>query len=288
MDFAALQDFNLVARHAGFGRASRASGRPKASLSRRVRELEEQLGVRLIERGAGGLRLTDEGAALHLRTEGPLAEVEEAAADAASAGAEPRGRLRISVPLVFAHTKLGRLAAAFVAAYPQVTLEASVEDRMVDLIAEGYDLVVRTNPRADETLVGRPILRDHRLIVAPPGWARPEAGAVVRAVTLLSAPADQAWRLAQAKGGVAIVLQPQPVLRLASVLMVRDAVLAGAGAAVLPWSLTEADIAAGRLVNWGLAEGHEVTVWALHASRRGVSRKITAFMDLLVADGGVA
>ena len=78
MDLHALADFNLVASHGGFGRASRASGRSKATLSRKVAELEQSLGVRLVERGTQALRLTEEGQALHRRTEGLLAEIAEA------------------------------------------------------------------------------------------------------------------------------------------------------------------------------------------------------------------
>ncbi|HBI70280.1 MAG TPA: LysR family transcriptional regulator, partial [Massilia sp.] len=84
MDLHALADFNLVARHGGFGRAARASGRPKATLSRRVAELESSLGVRLLERGARVLKLTQEGQALFERTAALLGEIDEAAADVAS------------------------------------------------------------------------------------------------------------------------------------------------------------------------------------------------------------
>src|SRR5580692_8115856 len=98
MDLQALTDFNLVAVHRGFGRASRASGRAKATLSRRVAELEQSLGVRLIERGSQNLRLTDEGRALHERTGGPLSEIAEAGEAVALGAATPRGRLRVSAP----------------------------------------------------------------------------------------------------------------------------------------------------------------------------------------------
>ena len=79
MDLIALADFNLVARHGGFGRAARAAGRPKATLSRRVAELEGSLGLRLFERGARMLKLTQEGRALYERTGALLTELDEAA-----------------------------------------------------------------------------------------------------------------------------------------------------------------------------------------------------------------
>src|SRR5437879_8228071 len=87
MDLLALADFNLVARHGGFGRAARAAGRPKATLSRRVSELESSLDLRLFERGTRALKLTQEGRALYERTGALLAELDETAAEMASGGA---------------------------------------------------------------------------------------------------------------------------------------------------------------------------------------------------------
>ena len=137
MDLSALSDFVLVASNGGFGAASRRTGRPKATLSRRVIELEDGLGVRLFERGGRVLRLTEEGSALLVRTEGLLGEIHEAG-EAVSAGRDrPRGRLRVSAPILFSHIAMGRIAAAFSTRYPDVQLEVTAEDRPVDLVAEG-------------------------------------------------------------------------------------------------------------------------------------------------------
>lgn len=189
MDLLALADFNLVARHGGFGRAARASGRPKATLSRRVSELEAALGLRLFERGARDLKLTEEGRALHERTGALLTEIDETAAAIASGGEKPRGRLRISVPLLFSQTAMGKLAAGFVLSYPAVQLEVTTDDRTVDMIEEGYDLVIRVNPRLDESLVGRAFLHDRQVVVAAPSVARPADGEAVPAIVRGSADA---------------------------------------------------------------------------------------------------
>ncbi|MGD0491924.1 MAG: LysR substrate-binding domain-containing protein [Steroidobacteraceae bacterium] len=283
MDLHALTAFNLVATHGGFGRASRISGRPKATLSRKVAELEQSLGVRLIERGTHVLRLTEEGQSLHKRTEGPLAEIVEAAEAAASGAAIPRGRLRISAPVVFAHVVLGRLGARFALAYPQVQLEVVAEDRKVDPVEDGYDVVIRVDPPADERLVGRRVLNDERLIVGPPQMRRPaftKAEHSVKAVLLTTTPPDMVWRL-RTKESNGVTLRPEPVLQLSSLFMVRDAVLAGAGAALLPKMLVADDVAAGRLIRWGGQDGPAVEIWALHNSRRLVGAKVRAFLDLL-------
>src|SRR5947208_7033661 len=123
MDLLALADFSLVARHGGFGRAARAAGRPKATLSRRVGELEAALGLRLFERGARALKPTEEGRALFERASRLISELEETAAANASGGARPCGKLRISAPLLFSQIAMGRIAAEFALKYPEVRLE---------------------------------------------------------------------------------------------------------------------------------------------------------------------
>ncbi len=282
MDLQALSDFNLVAAHGGFGRASRVSGRAKATLSRRVTELEASLGVRLIERGSHSLRLTDEGRALHARTAGPLSEIAEAGEAVILGAATPRGRLRVSAPMVLAHVALGPIAARFALAYPEVQLEIVAEDRKVDPVEDGYDLVIRINPSPDDRLVGRRFLDDERLLVAAPGQVRPEMGAgtdiPVPAVMLTPASADIAWRVRTGDGGEA-TLRPQTMLRLSSLLMVRDAVMAGAGVGLLPKLLVGDDVAAGRLALWGIDAGPPVEIWALQSSGRLVGAKVRAFLD---------
>lgn len=279
MDLLALADFNLVARHGGFGRAARAAGRPKATLSRRVAELEADLDLRLFERGGRSLKLTEEGRALFERTGALLTELDEAATAIASGGEQPRGRLRISAPLLFSQTAMGRLAADFARAFPDVRLEVTTDDRAVDLVEEGYDLVIRVNPDPDETLVGRAFLRDRLVVVAHPDLARSRDGAAVRAVVRGVGDQGGTWALTTAEGPSTIAVEP--VLRLSSMIMVRDAVRAGVGAARLPISLVNRDIAAGRLAHWGDAAGPEIALWALYPSRRLLSARVSAFLDHL-------
>ncbi|CAE6713965.1 LysR family transcriptional regulator [Paraburkholderia aspalathi] len=288
MDLTSLADFNAVALHGGFGPASRALDRPKATLSRRVAELEEDLGVRLIERGARRLRLTEEGLALHERTRGLMTEIQEAGEAVASRAPVPRGRLRISAPVVFAHVLLCQIAARFALAYPQVELEIIAEDRVADPVEDGYDLVIRINPPHDEQLVGRRILGDERLVVAAPTLSIPSMPAgeadelQVPAVVSIAAHADLLWNM-RTEDGVRVI-KPMPMLRMSSLLMVREAVLQGVGAALLPRLLVEQDVSTGRLVCWGAEAGPPVEIWALYSSRRLLSAKVRAFMDMLKLD----
>jgi len=280
MDLLALADFNLVARHGGFGRAARAAGRPKATLSRRVAELEASLDLRLFERGARMLKLTEEGRALYERTGALLTELDETAAVIASRADRPRGRLRISAPLLFSQTAMGKLAAGFARKYPEVRLEVTTEDRAVDMVEEGYDLVIRVNPDPDESLVGRIFLRDRLVVVASPDVARPAKNEAVPAI--VRGAADRAvWQVRDAAGPKGIAVDP--VLSLSSLVMVRDAVRMGIGAARLPISLVSHDLAAGTLVHWGDVDGSEIALWTLYPSRRLLSARVSAFLDYLKA-----
>jgi DNA-binding transcriptional LysR family regulator len=278
MDLLALADFNLVARHGGFGRAARAAARPKATLSRRVAELEAALDLRLFERGARTLKLTEEGRTLHERTGMLLAELDETAAAIASGSAKPRGRLRISAPLLFSQVAMGKLAAEFAVKHPEVQLEVTTEDRAVDMVEEGYDLVIRVNPDIDESLVGRIFLRDRLVVVASPKLARPARDRAVPAVVRGPGGSD-AWQVRALDRPSRIAFEP--VLRLSSLIMVRDAVRAGVGAGCLPVSLVSQELAAGTLDHWGDVDGPAIVLWTLYPSRRLLSPRVSAFLEHL-------
>lgn len=288
MDLLALSDFNLVATHGGFGRPSRASGQPKASLSRRVRDLEKSLGVRLIERGSRTLRLTDEGVVLHTRTGSRIGEIAEALQDVKAGLGRPSGRLRVSVPRLFAHTSLGPLTAAFLAAFPEVLLEVTSEDRLIDLVADQVDdVVVRENPSPNSDLVGRCFLRNRQMLVAPPGLPRP-ANSIhshrrdrFPAVMRTGTSDDKPWHVVDETSGQEAQFHPKAVLRLASPLSIRDAVIAGAGAAMIPRSIAIDALASGRLASWGLSTEPTSEIWVLHGSHRLISPKVSAFVDFV-------
>lgn len=284
MDLQSVADFNLVVKHGGFGAASRASGQSKATLSRRVRDLETELGVRLIERGGRALRLTEEGAVLHGRTEAAFMTISDTLGDIKAGLGRPSGHLRISAPLLFANLSLGPLAAAFQRAYPDVVLEVTTEDRFVDLIAENLDIVIRANPRPDDNLVGRCFLRNTLVLVAPPDLPRPDtaSGAMFFAAVMRTGSGDNdTWAVIDEEGGQPQLYRPQAVMRMSSPLSIRDAIRAGAGAGLVPYTVVADDLASGRLVSWGTADGPRIEAWVLHASRRLVSPKVTAFVNFI-------
>lgn len=141
---------------------------------------------------------------------------------------------------------------------------------------EGYDLVIRVNPDPDETLVGRIFVRDRLVVVATPALQRPTDDAPVPAIVRGTSVAVASWQL---NGGARLAVQP--VLHLSSLLMVRDAMRAGAGVAMLPVSLASHDIANGTLSHWGDIEGSEIALWTLYPTRRLLSTRVSAFLDFI-------
>ncbi|WP_122663387.1 LysR family transcriptional regulator [Pseudomonas viridiflava] len=280
MNLNALIDFILVATNEGLGKASRASGISKATLSRRISDLEEQLGVRLIERSARGLKLTEAGERLISRTEGPLSEVTEAMTAAREGVSVPRGLLRVAAPVLFSQLAMGSIGAEFCAIYPQVEIEVVAEDRLVDLVEEQFDVAIRINPSPDSSLVGRCFARDRLVVVAAPEIPKPLPGEIRPVPGIVTSSFQPThWSL---DGGL-LVLEPLPRLRFSSLLMVRDAAIAGGGVALIPQSIAWSQLERGELVQWGAVSGVEPALWVLHTSRRLTAPKVRAFVDFMCA-----
>jgi DNA-binding transcriptional LysR family regulator len=282
-----LSDFFLVATHQGFAHASRQSGRPKATLSRKVMELEADLGVRLFERGAKTIRLTEEGVLLLERASGPFREITEVADLLRDGRTQPHGPLRVNAPTLLGQLMMGRIAAGFTMAYPAVQLLMTLEDRQVDLVNEGYDLVIRVNPQRSSELVGRCFARDETLIVSTPvlqkRFARAGRKLTSPVPVIVRGPgrSDSSWKIT-GPGGTEI--PTHTVLQLPNFTMIRDAALTGLGAARLPHLVVAEDLVDGRLVSWGAATDQPSELWILHTSRRLPSAKVRAFMNFLESE----
>ncbi|MBM3605881.1 MAG: LysR family transcriptional regulator [Alphaproteobacteria bacterium] len=281
-DLPGLEDFIAVSSRGGLNAASRETGVPKATLSRRIRDLEAALGTRLLERSQHRLRLTEEGQMLLERAAPLMSELRAVGEAVSGRGQEPSGLLKISVSSLFAQTRMGAFGAAFTRQYPQVTLCVDVSDSFVDPVRDGYDLVVRGNPPADTDLVGACFLRSETVLAAAPAIHRPdESEAEVPAVVLAAQAELDVWAIFD--GGQEQRLRPRPVMVCSAMTVVHQAALAGAGCALLPDWLIEDDLAQGRLVQWGVVPNRLVEAWVLHTSRRLTSPKVRAFVDALVA-----
>jgi len=283
MNMNALQDFISVITHGSFSAASRATMTPKASISRRIRQLEDELQTRLFERTNTGFTLTAEGTLLFERIKPLVNELNDIKTDMMEQTGSPSGKLRISVPPVIAFDTLGKLAARYRELYPLVELELIADSRLVDPIREGFDAVIRVNPMADEEMIGIKIFKETLIFVASPQYREQLAlGDPLTELPFISIGTH--WKPNQ----ISTVLEGEPrhfnvntELYISSPFITRSTLIAGVGSALLPEALVDDDIKAGRLLHLGVSEQPELILWCLYPSRRYVTGRLRAFIDLL-------
>lgn len=156
----------------GFSAAARELNLTPSAISKLVTRLEDRLGVRLLNRTTRKLALTPEGEAYLHRSQRIIADIAEAEGEVAQFRTRPRGLLRINVGTAFGIHQLSPALPEFLARHPEVEVELTVTDRLVDLIEEGADLGIRTGALSDSTLVARRVCDLERVICASPGYLR--------------------------------------------------------------------------------------------------------------------
>ena len=163
-----MQDLNdfvwfvKVVDYGGFAAAGRALDLPKSRLSRRIAQLEERLGVRLIHRTTRQFTVTEVGQTFYQHCKAMMVEAEAAEEAVAALQAEPRGIVRITCPITLLHVHVGPMLARFMARYPGIALQLEATNRRVDLVGEGIDVAIRVRPRPfdDSDLVLRVLTGD--------------------------------------------------------------------------------------------------------------------------------
>jgi DNA-binding transcriptional LysR family regulator len=286
-----MEVFVRVVELGGFSAAARVLGMSKSSVSKRVSALEDRLGAQLLLRTTRHLTLTDAGQAFHDRAVRILAETEDAEAAVSRLQAAPRGVLRVNAPVSFGVAHLGPLLPDFLARHPDLSVDLVLNDRVVDLVDEGFDVAIRIAPLAESSLVARRLCVSRRVLVASPGYVarhgaprRPEE--VVDHPCLLYAYLLRGgeWRLRDGTGAEAVLRVERPVLRANNGDVLCQAAVGGLGIAMMPTFIVGGDLAAGRLVrllaDWEDASGAIHAVWP-HG--RFTAPKVRAFVDFLVA-----
>ena len=285
--------FVQVVEKGGFTAAAKALGLPKSRLSRRVAHLEEQLGVRLIQRTTRRFALTEVGQDYHRRCLAMLAEAEAADEVIHQARAEPRGTIKLSCPVKLSQMILADLVPRYMAENPQVKVHLEVTNRRVDVIEEGFDVALRVRAQrpSEASLTMRMLGESRTVVVASPDLlarhgapARPDD--LRRFATLGGIPADgrHVWFLS-GPDGEEIEAPIAPRLLTDDMAVLREAALAGAGITLLPANLCCEQIAAGRLAvvlpDYPPLPG---LVYCVFASRRGVVPAVRRFLDLLASE----
>lgn len=283
--------FARVAEFGSFSKAAERLGLPKSTVSRRISQLENRLGERLMQRTTRRLALTEFGQGLLDHARLVADEVEAVVAFAAYRQARPSGRLRVSMPADFAHLLLVDMLATFAAQYPAVALDLDLSPRHVDLLGENFDVALRMGELPDDTtLAARRIAEfPHGLYAAPTYLAKrgdltaPDQLAEHDSLRLLGRDGNAgSWTLLRGEtrwegvpAGRLNANSPELLIRLA---------LAGAGIAAVPDYFATVHVQQGTLrrvlPDWCLPV---VTAWAVFPGRRLMPAKTRAFIDMLLA-----
>lgn len=286
-EFSAIPVFVTVVECGSFSKAGIKLGTSKSAVSKRITQLEHNLGVRLFHRTTRRLTLTEAGEHYYDYARRAYALAREGEDVVTQMQGEPRGVLRVSAPMSFGRLHLAPLMPDFLKQYPGVQLDLSMDDRMVDLVEGGFDLAIRIGHLPDSRLVARRITPCHSVVCASPDYlaqhGTPRTPADLRQHNCLFYSyfrGGSEWRFEGPAGTVRI--QPQGNYRVNNSEALRDALLAGGGICQVPTFIVGPDLAAGRLmpVLKDFPLPHHA-IYAVFPERRHRPAKVTAFLDFL-------
>ncbi|WP_248796207.1 LysR family transcriptional regulator [Pseudomonas sp. MWU13-2105] len=251
--FEDMRIFCQVMDSGSFTAAADQLGLSKQFVSRRLMQLEERLGVRLINRSTRRLDMTPLGQSYYESALRLLGEVEQVEQGIAGQTVEPRGTIRLSAPLSFAMAHLGEVLPAFLQRYGDVTVEVDLSDRPVDLLGEGYDLALRIGVLEDSTLIARRIASIPRVYCASPSYLA-ERGTPARPEDLQGHDClpyghgrQVQWRFAGQ--GKPLIINVTGRMRVNNGELLKDAAVAGMGITYLPTFIVASALKDGRLVS---------------------------------------
>lgn len=293
--FAAMRAFARAVELGSFSKAAEEAEVKVSTVSRYVSALEQDLGAALLNRSTRRLHLTEAGQAFYERSAQILADIDDARNATRSLNARPQGLLRINIPSAFGRLCVMPHMKDFLAAYPDIRLDATLTDATVDLIETGADIAVRIGALADSSLVARRLAPQRRVLVASPKY--------LAAAPCLKAPTDltehQCLAFALPRGNVwfhqpASEEEKEPVeisikgkLRTNDSEALRDAAISGLGIALLPTWLVSGELKEAWLIalltdwEWSIAAGPQRAIWAVYPPKKVVSPKVRAFISFL-------
>lgn len=291
----------------GFSAAARFLGVTPSAMSKTLTRMENRLGVRLLNRTTRRLTLTPEGETLFLRSRQILKDIDEAEQDIARTRSAPRGVLRLHSLVAFGLHQLPEVLPEFLARYPEVQVEMTITDRLVDLVEEGADMAIRTGTLPDSSLIARRIAETHRMICASPAYLKthgtprtPDALLDHNCITISEQPRLRLWpfenreapspktrqlrEFAEGRRGDVRVIEVRGNVSANNAESVLQMALLGVGIVRLGELLVTPHVLAGRLVPI-LTDVHHVEplpLYAVYPQARLRSPKVAAMVDFLV------
>jgi DNA-binding transcriptional LysR family regulator len=292
-DLNGMLAFVRAAEARNFTKAAQQLGMTPSGVSKAISRLEDRFKVRLLHRTSRSVSLTPEGSAFYERGRQIVADLEDAELALSQARATPRGVLRVTLPLSIGRLHLAGVIPEFVRRYPEVTLEASFTDRLVDLIDEGYDLAVRVGKPPDSRVVARPIADSMMVTCAAPSYLRaqgtprvPEDLARHNCIrfAMPSSGRSHDWRFQRGGKGFGIAVSGNLMLDHAEALV--EAARAGTALIQISSYVTAAAIRRGELkavLTRFQVEGPGI--WVMYPQNRHLTPRVRALVDFLVEWG---
>lgn len=283
-----MQAFVDIVEQQGFSAAARKVGRSKALMSKYVRELEDELGILLLNRTTRQFSLTEAGEVFHKSALEILQKVGDLQDTVREAGKGHKGRLRISAPRSLTDLEIGLPIVEFAAAYPDITIDMNLDDAMVDMVEEGYDVAIRISQLTDSSLIAKK-LSDFRLVLcASPEFIK-QHGAPKTPHDLGDVPCivdtnmmrRANWCFLDEKG-TEISVPVRGNIEVNSPEVTRRAALAGLGMTLVPEFAIEQELKSGALIS--LLEEYIPSgggIYAVYPHRRHVPGKVRVFVDFL-------
>lgn len=287
MDLNEILVFARVAHAESFTTAARELDLPKSTVSRKVSQLEARLGVRLLQRTTRKLTLTDAGVEYFRRCSRIVADLEDAELAVTRLQASPRGTLHVTAPVEFGVGFLGPLVIELLGRHEELRVDLVLTDRVIDLVADGFDVAIRAGPLKDSTLVARKLGIARRVICASPDYLErkgiPQSPDDLRhhdCIIFRAGHEGTTWRFGAPKQPVEVPVSAPVVVN--NFDLVREAALAGVGIACLPIFRCVHDLKAGYLRtvldDWST---EEILLNVVYPSARHIPPKVRAFLDLL-------
>lgn len=285
--FLEMQTFAAVVDAGSFVKAADALGMSKAAMSRHVNELEARLGVRLLHRTTRRLALTGEGEVFYARSKELLAGVDEAEAEITSRSGAASGLLRVNAPVTFGILHLAPLWGVFRSQYPQVSLDVTLTDRVVDLVEEGYDVAIRITTLPSSTLISKRLATTRMVLCASPHYlevhgvpVHPSELATHAVISYSYWSTKDEWHFDGPQGPVSV--KTNPCIHTNSGDTCRAAALAHQGIILQPTFLVGEDLAAGTLIElMPQFSSMELGIYAVYPTRKHVPPKVRALIDFL-------
>jgi DNA-binding transcriptional LysR family regulator len=282
--------FTHVAEASGFTAASTRLGLSRAAVSKHIAQLEAHLGGQLLQRTTRRVSLTEIGQAYYQRCKQILEDIDDAECLVTGLNSEPRGTLRLNVPMTFGIKQIAPLMNRLISQFPQLSIDLSLNDRLVDVVDEGYDLVIRIAALKESNLVARRLAPSRHILCAAPGYldqhGRPEnADDLTRHPCLRYTYTSNSneWRLLKDRVEHRVRIKGPLLVNNGDALC--TAAEHGAGITLLPTFIAGDSIRNGKLeVVLPDYDCPELGIFAVYSSRRHQSAKVRALIDFLASE----